>query len=1415
MDPQDPSTPAGAPSVAQFLQQAGITSQEEVANRLLAMQQQIDNQAQQQQSQVQFQEAVATMRALQAQLSDAMSRVQAAEQERRDALRVAAAAVGSDAGNFQGGIVDSRGVGQPFKYNGGADQDFSEWSHKVTTYLKAKFGFEVEKALKWAVQQRKTVVERLPGGALASTDGRQIAFDPVYGEQADEMDRIPNLSKTVVGIYTYLIAFTTGDSNKIVRNAGSDAGLEAWRRLHNEYDPTSAMRRVTILGLVQNPPKCEKIENLGSALEDWLAKKRQYEEFTDQRGRPCRISDDSLMAAMYKLMPTSLEQQVMFHSDEHDSFEDLYDRLVAYASTKHSLKMTDKPVGSRKAETATPMDVDALVPKGKGSFKGKCNSCGRPGHRAADCRAQGGAGAGKSKSSTTQEHEGWGQDEWDGWWSSSWSEQPASEPPAKADQQAGGIGSLDLNHLESLAESVTKMSCSSVESYKVQWRGAEWLKLNYDSGAATTAIPDELIEGPLEARGEFIVASGEEIPNFGRFRVPAVDANGKRRSFAAYATKVHKPLGSAAEFSSTHDCVLWAEGGALIPKNSAVALGLRKEYYRLKHMYGDCDEIPLYREGNLYNLYLKQDGVPQQLSPLQEASSSSGASAADGRQSGNGRQVEGDNKLVRYHVSLRRSLFSPHQASSIPVNGDLILGSRTTEAIFEDGSVETVEDDWTTRRSANRRLKARWFGRTIFTFRREQAEAAAAERKQGLGWPTEEEERAAGGEAADSDPPHEESEEFRKSRAAAEPTPEQRENHFLENHAVYRPWCEVCVKSRGLGTQHRRALKKEATESSEGPRIFSDYFFMSTDEDSVPMLALKFSRSKRIAATALPRKGISELGCKFMSNFIKMTGVKRFVNFSDGEPAMKALKEESARKVAEVEAIPRECPVGDHQKNGEIESAVRELKRQMRAVRMSLEGRLGRALADDDPLLMWIPTFAGDCIAFHRRGADGKTPWERETGRKWRRPCLEFGEKVMIKEAYDSMLGIMHGTGAVMGLTSEGVKFGTGVSRLAASERWSVEGLEELRGLPWDLQPRLREARAVVGAEGVSVPRFPYLPSGSPAPRSFYVTREDVKPEKYGYTGGCRSCDNIMRLMERDENIRVKEYHNRVPESPSKRPVPASQWEQEGHGRYRKRQAEMPAEVLQVRVSESVPSEVTAEPPAAQIAVEASAPASAESGPASVEDFLKEEAADIDSLVAYEVLGSTVELGEQKNELIAAASEQVRKVYQHEGISLSSLEVRQIAALQVGIAGCRVREIFSRDGLSRAAPHFGLRPGFVLDLTGPRPSGPSAGKQWCLDKEEDTAELQQLISDERPLLVTGSSRHDLSQLLGTRPRGGPEQTALRTEKAQKQFRACVRFYRKQHEEQRSFLHEHPAGAASWQDRDMLALQSLPGVYTVE
>ena len=85
----------------------------------------------------------------------------------------------------------------------------------------------------------------------------------------------------------------------------------------------------------QNPPRCQSIEELGSCLENWLSKKRQYEEFSDADGVPCKVSDDSLMAALFQLMPSSLEETVMFKSDAFATFDALFDRLSSFATTRH------------------------------------------------------------------------------------------------------------------------------------------------------------------------------------------------------------------------------------------------------------------------------------------------------------------------------------------------------------------------------------------------------------------------------------------------------------------------------------------------------------------------------------------------------------------------------------------------------------------------------------------------------------------------------------------------------------------------------------------------------------------------------------------------------------------------------------------------------------------------------------------------------------------------------------------------------------------------------------------------------------------------------------------------------------------------------------------------------------------------
>ena len=82
--------------------------------------------------------------------------------------------------------------------------------------------------------------------------------------------------------------------------------------------------------------------------------------FTDHDGRPCQALDDSLVAAMFRLMPKRLEEIVMF-TNEDDGFQELLDRLLTSSSTKQSVKMSESKRQNRRDE---PMDVDALS-KGK------------------------------------------------------------------------------------------------------------------------------------------------------------------------------------------------------------------------------------------------------------------------------------------------------------------------------------------------------------------------------------------------------------------------------------------------------------------------------------------------------------------------------------------------------------------------------------------------------------------------------------------------------------------------------------------------------------------------------------------------------------------------------------------------------------------------------------------------------------------------------------------------------------------------------------------------------------------------------------------------------------------------------------------------------------------------------------------
>ena len=279
------------------------------------------------------------------------------------------------------------------------------------------------------------------------------------------------------------------------------------------------------------------------------------------------------MAAMFWLMPKSLEETVMF-ANEDEGFQELFDRLLAYSSTKQSVRMSETKRQNRRDD---PMEVDALS-KGKRTGKkgssgfGKvkvqnsmwnvvCWNCGKFGHCEKDRKqkwtqnkewsgkkgkSKGGKSKGKGKLNSivswqedTQgdEHDHgwtWNEEQVEEWWnaagdqSGSSSAQWTNANDQTAWEREGPIGGLEVNSIE------TKY----IERDEL---GQDWLRLNYDGGAAVTALPIAIAV----------------IPNLGKIKMKSMDESGTKRTVRGNITEVSKTLLSAAEASKRWDSVLF------------------------------------------------------------------------------------------------------------------------------------------------------------------------------------------------------------------------------------------------------------------------------------------------------------------------------------------------------------------------------------------------------------------------------------------------------------------------------------------------------------------------------------------------------------------------------------------------------------------------------------------------------------------------------------------------------------------------------------------------------------------------------------------------------------------------------------------------------------------------------------------
>ena len=127
----------------------------------------------------------------------------------------------------------------------------------------------------------------------------------------------------------------------------------------------------------------------------------------------------------------------------------------------------------------------------------------------------------------------------------------------------------------------------------------------------------------------------------------------------------------------------------------------------------------------------------------------------------------------------------------------------------------------------------------------------------------------------------------------------------------------------------------------------------------------------------------------------------------------------------------------------------------LRAILLALEGRLGRQLDPEEPIVSFMPEYTAYVLNRLEVGKDGKTPYERARGKRATVVGLEFGEKLLWrrrKEAkmakirsrweYGIFVGVRRRSGELWVANEEGeiIKV-RAVKRIPKEERWGDEGL--------------------------------------------------------------------------------------------------------------------------------------------------------------------------------------------------------------------------------------------------------------------------------------------------------------------------------------------------------------------------------------
>jgi hypothetical protein len=565
------------------------------------------------------------------------------------------------------------------------------------------------------------------------------------------------------------------------------------------------------------------------------------------------------------------------------------------------------------------------------------------------------------------------------------------------------------------------------------------------------------------------------------------------------------------------------------------------------------------------------------------------------------------------------------------------------------------------------------------------------------------------------------------------------------------------------------------------------------------VLVVRDRRTKYVTATVVPRKGDHPYAVHRVGiDITNVLGYKRCFVKTDQERAIRKLKS-AVRLEYDVEIPDELAPTGDSQSNGEIEVTVQVVEGQVRTMKCHLEHRLQQEIPTEHPVLPWLVRHASATISRYQRGRDGMTAYRRLKGREFAKSVTEFGECVWymrnktsrrgkLESRWESgvFLGIREESNEILVGTPKGVLKARTFRRKGSDEdRWNKEEILAVKGFPWQPDPNVStfDIRSRVSVRVEQPGEVELGNTREFTSRRLRITKRDL--QHHGYSVGCAGCNAARRgttAVNHSEECRTR-ITKALAEAGDPRVV---------------RTVEA-ALGEAIDPSEMVPSLEPPEEPAGNVLLEdrddhMSVVPETESVNQGVEEMLYELTAD--PYQAHKVA-----------KWEKSVTDQWRGKHWDDGIhDMNGLVTeRDIHA--------HVSEIYSPPRVTGLASGLGLIPGMALDLSA---IDPDDGLPWDFNNPEKRRKALHKVFTQRSLLLIGSPMCSaFSQIQSLNwGRMDPREIERVKEYGRKHLRFACKLYALQLEMNLYFLHEHPAGASSWEEKCVTDLLDKPQVDKV-